>query len=79
MKTEGGAEDRKSGNNSLSIELKEEIQVVFRKFIDLLMSRILNDNNNNNNNNKLPHWRKGQRVRLLNVKSRTGIPPLPQF
>ena len=37
------AEDRKKdGNDSLSIEHKEEIQVIFHKSIDLLISSILN-------------------------------------
>ena len=40
-------------NDSLSIEHKEEIQVIFPESMDLLISSILNDNdiNNNNNNN----------------------------
>jgi hypothetical protein len=36
----------KDGNDN-SIELKEEIQIIFRKSIDLLISSILNNNNNN--------------------------------
>ena len=40
----------KDGNGSLSIEHKEEIHI-FHKFMDLLISSILNNNNNNNNNN----------------------------
>ena len=41
------AEDRKSGNGSLSHEHKEEIQVIFHKSMDLLTSSIFNNNNNN--------------------------------
>ena len=36
------------GNNSLSIEPKEEIHN-FHKSMDLLLSNLLNNNNNNNN------------------------------
>ena len=38
------AEDRKDENDSLSHEHKEEIQVIFRKSMDLLISSILDDN-----------------------------------
>ena len=40
------------GNNSLSVEHKEEIQVIFRKSLDLLISSILTNN---------------KRVKLLNI------------
>ena len=43
----------KDGDDSLSIEHKEEIKVIFHKSMDLLISSILNDNNNNNNNNNI--------------------------
>ena len=33
------AEDKKDGNDSLSIEHKEEIKVIFHKSMDLLISR----------------------------------------
>jgi hypothetical protein len=39
------AEDRKSGNNSLSHKHKEEIQVIFHKSMGLLIGSILNKNN----------------------------------
>ena len=42
----------KDGNESLSTEHKEEIQVIFHKSINLLIGSIL-DNNNNINNGKL--------------------------
>ena len=45
------AEDIKDESDSLSIEHKEEIQVIFHKSMDLLIYGILSDNNNNNNNN----------------------------
>jgi len=32
---------KKNGNNSLSFEHKEKIQVIFHKSMDLLLSRIL--------------------------------------
>jgi hypothetical protein len=35
----------KDGDDSLSIEHKEEIHI-FRKFMDLLISSVLNNNNN---------------------------------
>ena len=41
----------KFGNYFLSHEHKEEIQVIFHKYMDLLINSILNNNNNNNNNN----------------------------
>ena len=34
----------KDGNDSLSIEHKEEIQIIFRMYMDLLIKRILNYN-----------------------------------
>jgi hypothetical protein len=34
----------KDGNDILSIEHKEEIQVIFHKYMDLLISSILNNN-----------------------------------
>ena len=36
----------KDGNDSLPIEHKEEIQVIFHKSMDLLISSIINNNNN---------------------------------
>ena len=38
------AEDRNGGNDSLSREYTEEIQVISRKSMDLLTSSILNNN-----------------------------------
>ena len=45
------------GNDSLSIEYKETIKVIFLKSMDLLINSILNNNinNNNNNNNNSDH------------------------
>ena len=37
----------KDGNDSLSIEHGDKIQAIFRKSIDLLISRKINNNNNN--------------------------------
>ena len=42
---------KKDGNDSLSIEHKEGIQIISHKSMDLLMCSLLNNNNNNNNNN----------------------------
>ena len=42
----------KDGNESLLIENKKDIQVMFHESMDLLISSIFNNNNNNNNNNK---------------------------
>ena len=43
MGAEGGSRRlKKDGNDSLSIEHKEEIQVILRKSMDLLISSILN-------------------------------------
>jgi hypothetical protein len=39
----------KNGNDSLSIEHKEEIQVTFLRSMDLVITNIINNNNNNNN------------------------------
>ena len=47
------AEYLKDGNDSLPIEHKQEIQVIFHKSMNLLISSILNNNNNNNNNNNV--------------------------
>ena len=41
------AEGRKDGNDILSTDFKEEIQVIFNKLLNLLRSSILNNNNNN--------------------------------
>ena len=41
----------KSGNGSLPLEHKDEIQVNIRQSINLLIICVLNNNNNNNNNN----------------------------
>ena len=41
----------KDGNDSLSIEHMEEIQVIFHKSLDPLISSIIDNINNNNNNN----------------------------
>ena len=38
----------KDGNDSLSIEREEEIQIIFHKFMDLLISSILSNNSINN-------------------------------
>ena len=35
----------KDGNDSLSIEHKDELQIIFHKFMDLLISSILNNDN----------------------------------
>jgi len=43
----------KDGNDSLSIEHGDKIQAIFRKSIDLLISRNINNNNNNNNDMEL--------------------------
>ena len=40
-------EDKKDGN-SLSIEHKKEMQIIFHKSMDMQISSILNINNNNN-------------------------------
>ena len=42
---------QKGENDSLAMERKEEIQPVFLKSMDLLISSIHKNNNNNNNNN----------------------------
>ena len=49
------AGNRKRWKDSLSHEHKDEIQVIFHKSMDLLISSILlnNSNNNNNNNNNI--------------------------
>ena len=53
------AENRKGGNDNLSHEHNEEMEDIFRKSMNLLISTIVNDNNNddddnnNNNNNNL--------------------------
>ena len=39
----------KGGNDSLSIEYEEEIQAIFHKFIDVLISNILGSSSNNTN------------------------------
>ena len=41
------AKFEKYGIDSLSIEHKEGIEVIFHKFMDLLVNRILNNNSNN--------------------------------
>ena len=38
----------KDGNDCLSFELKDEMQVIFHKSMDMLISNILNKNNSNN-------------------------------
>ena len=38
---------KKDGNDSLSIEQKEERQIIFHQSMDLLISSILNNNNIN--------------------------------
>ena len=40
---------KKDGRDNFSVQRNEEIQVIFHKSMNLLMSSILNNNNNNNN------------------------------
>ena len=39
----------KDENDSLPVDYKEKMQIIFHKFMDLLIGNIFNNNNNNNN------------------------------
>ena len=66
-------EDKKWWKQQFIIEYREEIEVIFHKFMDVLTSSINskddNNNNNNNNNNNSDNKTVGLGVRVSDYRS----------